>query len=38
MDDVPKGEQDRTVVVLGIPPVASAKDAVKVAMASKAKK
>ena len=33
-----EGEQDRTVVVLGLPPVASAEDAVKVAMASKAKK
>jgi hypothetical protein len=37
MDDYRKGEQDRTVVVLG-PPVASAQDAVKAAMASKAKK
>jgi len=33
-----KGEQDRTVVFLELPPVASAQDAVKVAMASKAKK
>ena len=33
-----KGKQDRTLVVLGPPPVASAQNAVKVAMASKAKK
>jgi hypothetical protein len=33
-----KGEQDRTMVVLGIPPVASAQNAVKVAMARKAKR
>ena len=33
-----EGKEDRTVVVLGLPPVASAEDAVKVAMASTAKK
>ena len=32
-----KGEQDKTMVVLGLPPVASAQDAVKVATATKAK-
>jgi hypothetical protein len=33
-----KGEQDRTVVILELPPVASAQDAMKAAMANKAKK
>jgi hypothetical protein len=33
-----KGEQDTTAVVLGLPPVASAQDAVRVAMARKAKR